>query len=42
MGWSSAGGIFNPVAQALIDAGVSDEVKRTVLGRLIAQLQEDD
>lgn len=42
MGWASAGQIFNPVAQALIDAGASDELKTTVLAKLINQLQDGD
>jgi hypothetical protein len=42
MGWASAGQIFNPVAQALIDCGASDEMKTTVLAKLINQLQEGD
>jgi hypothetical protein len=42
MGWASASDIFDPVAQALIDAGVSDDVKRQVLGKLIDKLQAED
>jgi len=42
MGWASAGAIFDPVAQALIDAGASDDLKTTVLAKLIGQLQEGD
>jgi hypothetical protein len=42
VGWARAGEIFDPVATALIDAEVPPEVVRTVLGRLIAQLQEGD
>ncbi len=42
MGWSSANRIFNPVAHALITAGVDDETKRTVLGGLIKGLQSGD
>lgn len=42
MGWASAGSIFDPVAQALIDAGATDELKTTVLGKLIKQLQNGD
>lgn len=42
MGWASAGGIFDPVAQALIDLEASDEIKRGVLGALITALQEGD
>lgn len=42
MGWSSGGAIFDGVAEALIDAGASDEVKRSVLGRLIGFLRGED
>lgn len=42
MGWSSANEIFNPVARALTEAGVSDQTKRKVLGDLIGGLQHGD
>lgn len=42
MGWASAGAIFDPVAQALIDCNATEDMKRTVLGALIRQLQEGD
>ena len=42
MGWASASRIFDPVAQGLIDAGASDEIKRNVLGDLIGALQGED
>jgi hypothetical protein len=43
MGWSSAGWkIFAPVADGLIKAGASDEVKKEVLTPLIGSLIEDD
>jgi hypothetical protein len=43
MGWASAGqAIFDPVMQALIDAGASDEIKATIASRLIDVLQEND
>ena len=42
MGWNSANQIFNPVARALIEAGSSNQTKRTVLGKLISQLQDGD
>ncbi|MFJ9128901.1 hypothetical protein ACIRJS_32850 [Streptomyces sp. NPDC102340] len=42
MGWSSANGIFDPVARALIDAGVDDTTKRDVLGKMISNLQDGD
>jgi hypothetical protein len=42
MGWASAGDIFCPVAQALIDLGADDVTKRAVLGTLISKLQDGD
>jgi hypothetical protein len=42
MGWASAAEIFDPVAQGLIDAGASDEIKRRVLGPLIGKLLGED
>lgn len=42
MGWNSARDIFDPVAQALIDAGAPAETKTRVLGDLIHKLQEED
>lgn len=42
MGWASASRIFDPVAQGLIDAGASGEIKRRVLGDLIGTLQGED
>jgi hypothetical protein len=42
MGWARGGEVFDPVAQALIEAGASDDLKRKTLGRLIEQLQEED
>lgn len=42
MGWASAGEIFDPVAQALINSGADEYTKRTVLGPLIRQLQAGD
>jgi hypothetical protein len=42
MGWASAGPIFDSVAQGLIDAGASEEIKRRVLGDLIGTLQGED
>jgi hypothetical protein len=42
MGWASAGDIFDPVAQALIDLNAPDETKRRVLGTLISKLQDGD
>lgn len=42
MGWASGGQIFDAVAKGLIDAEVSDQIKRDVLGKLIDALQEGD
>lgn len=42
MGWNSARDIFDPIAQALIDAGAPDEMKTRVLGELIGNLQDED
>lgn len=42
MGWASGGEIFDDVARALIDAGVGERVKHTVLGRLIDKLRDGD
>ena len=42
MGWGSAGRIFDPIAEGLIEAGASDELKRKVLGGLIERLQNED
>jgi hypothetical protein len=42
MGWASAGDIFDPVAQALIDLNADEETKRRVLGPLIDKLQDGD
>jgi hypothetical protein len=42
MGWGSAYSLFNTIADALIEAGASDEVKERALTKVIARLQEDD
>lgn len=42
MGWNSAGGIFDAVAEALIEQNASPEMKRKVLGKLISYLQSED
>lgn len=42
MGWASAGGIFVPVANKLVELGVSDDIRREVCSVLIATLQEGD
>jgi hypothetical protein len=42
MGWGSAYSIFNNVADGLIEAVASDEVKEKVLSELIGSLQAED
>jgi len=42
MGWGSAYSLFNTMADALIEANASDEIKERVLTKVIARLQEDD
>ena len=42
MGWASASEIFDPVAQALIDADLDRERKVTVLATLIDKLRDGD
>lgn len=42
MGWGSAYSLFNTVADALIEASASDEVKERTLTRVIASLQQED
>lgn len=42
MGWASAGDIFDPVAQALVDLGADRDTKWRVLGTLIDKLQDGD
>ncbi len=42
MGWGSAYSLFNTVADALIEADASDEIKERALTKIIARLQEDD
>jgi hypothetical protein len=42
MGWASAGAIFDPVAQAMIDLNAPREMKLRVLGALIGALQDGD
>lgn len=42
MGWASAGAIFEPIAQALIDHKASVELKRKVLVKLIDVLRDGD
>lgn len=42
MGWNSAGDIFDPVAQALIDLGANAATKRAVLTVLIDKLRDGD
>lgn len=42
MGWASGGDIFDTVADGLIKAGASDHVKRSVLTKVCAKLQDED
>lgn len=42
MGWASAGGYFNAVADALIDGDAADEVKTRVCSTLIGAFRGDD
>lgn len=42
MGWGSAYSLFNTVADALIEANASDEIKEHALTTVIQRLQEDD
>jgi hypothetical protein len=42
MGWGSAGGYFDAVADALIDGGASDEVKTKVCSTLIGVFRGED
>jgi hypothetical protein len=42
MGWASAGEIFDSVAEGLIASDAHDDVKRKVLSRLCASLQDGD
>lgn len=42
MGWGSAYSLFNTIANALIEAGASDEIKERALAKVIVRLQEDD
>lgn len=42
MGWGSGYLIFNTVADALTEAGASEEVKEKALTKVIAGLQQED
>lgn len=42
MGWGSGYLVFNTVADALTEAGASDEVKEKALTKVIAGLQQED
>jgi len=42
MGWASAGAIFDKVADGLIAANASDEIKHRVLSDLVKALQDED
>ena len=42
MGWGSAYSLFNTVADALIEADASPDIKEKALTKVIASLQADD
>ena len=42
MGWASAGGIFDPVAQGFIDGKVDPSIAKPILAKLIGALEEMD
>lgn len=42
MGWGSAYSLFNTIADALIEAGATAEIKERALTKVIAALQADD
>ncbi|CAL9369672.1 hypothetical protein [Streptomyces sp. enrichment culture] len=42
MGWGSAYSLFNTVADALIEANATDEIKEKTLTTVIARLQAED
>lgn len=42
MGWASASGIFDTVADGLIEANAPDDIKARVLSRLCQELQDGD
>lgn len=42
MGWGSAYSLFNTIADALIEAEASDEVKEKALTKVIRSFQEED
>lgn len=42
MGWGSAYSLFNTIADALIEADATDEVKERTLTTVIARLQAED
>jgi hypothetical protein len=42
MGWASAGDIFDPVAQAMVELNAPHDMKVRVLGDLIGALQDGD
>ncbi len=42
MGWASAGGIFDPVAKAMVEAQAPDEMKTAILSVLIETLRAGD
>lgn len=42
MGWGSAYSLFNTMADALIEADASDEIKERALTKVIRSFQEED
>lgn len=42
MGWGSGAYVFNGIADALIEAGASEEIKHKALSKIIGQLQQED
>jgi hypothetical protein len=42
MGWGSAGGLFNEITHAMIDAGVSGEKLTDICEKMIKEFQESD
>lgn len=42
MGWGSAYSIFNGIADALIEADASEEIKHKALSKVIGQLRAED
>lgn len=42
MGWGSGAYVFNGIADALIEAGASEEIKHKALSKVIGQLRQED